>query len=123
MEHQNLYGLYNSQTDRSLWGSGVNSETGKNVNIGNIGKYYTSNESEYANRDKNEKVCAFDVDEETIRHEPWTGTGVDFKKNLDAFLYGDIRGAFIYPSGALDNDGHVKQYDYAKELGKSRRIY
>lgn len=76
--------LYYSQTDRDLWGSVSDPQTGI------IGKYYDDNND-------NNCVCAFDVDDETIRHEPWTGTPLDFKKNLDAFLEGKT---FNYPSGA-----------------------
>jgi len=72
--------LYESQTEESLWGSG--NETGI------IGKYYKDG------KDTN-PVCSFDVDEETIRHEPWTGTVSDYKENLDVFLLGGI---FYYPS-------------------------
>lgn len=56
---------------------------------------------------KTEKIniCSFDVDEETARHEPWTGGTIDYKANLDAFLKGDT---FIYPSDS------TKSYEYAK---------
>lgn len=100
-------GLYTSQTNRELWGSGIDSETGLNPNAGNIAKYYTTNPSNYRdwrNTWDQKKVCTFDVDEETIRHEPWTGSNLDFKKNLDAFLYG---GTFDYPSG------NGQKYNYA----------
>ena len=47
---------------------------------------------------------AFDLDEETNRHEPWTGNAnKDAKKNLDAFLNG---GEFAFPS----NDGRIYKY-------------
>ncbi len=106
-EQGNPLGLYKTNTEKYLWGNGLNDE-GINENAGNIGKYYTSDKSQYANRD-NEKVCAFDVDEEIIRHEPWTGTTEDYKKNLDAFLNG---GKFNYPS-----DPTKVAYDYSKEVG------
>ena len=54
---------------------------------------------------KNTKVCSFDVDEETRRHEPWTGSAQHYKQNLDAFLNG---GVFNYPSGSGES------YDYSK---------
>ena len=76
--------------------------------MGNIGKYYTTNENSYAIYD-NYAVCAFDVEEETIRHEPWTGNANDFKENLDAFLNGDY---FAYPSGGVDHEGR-SGYDYS----------
>lgn len=51
---------------------------------GSIGKYYTTDEDKYTTYDLN-PVCAFDVDDETIRHEPWTGSLTDYKENLDVF--------------------------------------
>ena len=68
--------LYVSQTNASLW-----SESYTN-------KYYSS--------DTDLKVCSFDVDEETSRHEPWTGNTKYYKQNLDMFLSG---GKFKAPSG------------------------
>ena len=107
-QNGNPLSLYESQTDRNLWGSGIDSTTGTNPNVGNIGKYYTTNENSYAIYD-NYAVCAFDVEEETIRHEPWTGNANDFKKNLDAFLNGDY---FAYPSGGVDHEGK-SGYNYS----------
>ena len=74
---------------------------GENDSKGNIGKYYRNNSD-------NNPVCAFDVDEETQRHEPWTGSDADFKENLDKFLQG---GFFAYPSGGVDSEGRTG-YDY-----------
>ena len=54
--------------------------------------------------DKDKKVCSFDVDEETKRHEPWTGSNEHYKANLDAFLSGGI---FTSPSG------NGVDYDYS----------
>ena len=89
--------LYVSQTNRDLWSK-----------EGSIGKYYTTNENRYATYDL-KPVCAFDVDEETIRHEPWTGSLSDYKENLDAFLNG---GTFYYKSGGTDSAGR-KGYEYS----------
>lgn len=35
-------------------------------------------------------IFSFDLEEETLRHEPWTGTYNKTKENLDCFLNGDI---------------------------------
>lgn len=102
-ENGNPLPLYNSQTDRSLWGSGEDPQ------VGIIGKYYTNNENNYSSYDT-KSVCSFDVEEETLRHEPWTGKPLDFKINLDQFLQG---GYFTYPSGGTDKYGN-KGYDYSK---------
>ena len=77
--------LYETQTNINLW-----SERGA------IAQYYQDK------RDIN-PVCAFDVDDETIRHEPWTGSLSDYKENLDAFLNG---GTFYYKSGGTDSAGN-----------------
>ena len=100
--------LYESQTNRDLW-----STTG----IGIIGKYYTTDEGDYATYDQ-KPVCAFDVDEETIRHEPWTGSLSDYKENLDAFLYG---GTFKYKSGAIDSSGKRRAYEYSNFIERYKK--
>ena len=35
------------------------------------------------------KIFSFDLEEETLRHEPWTGTYVKARENLNCFLNGD----------------------------------
>lgn len=77
--------LYKTQTNSQLWSPGY----------GN--KYY--------NNSKSNKVCSFDVDEETRRHEPWTGNTQYYKQNLDTFLKG---GKFYYPNGSGEF------YDYGR---------
>ncbi len=99
--------LYDSQTDRDNWGKGLN-EDGTNDDAGIIGKYY-------ANNSDDNPVCAFDVDEEQARHEPWEGKNSDFKANLDKFLQGGI---FEYPSGAKNEDGSIKAYNYTNNYLK-----
>lgn len=59
--------LYETQTNVDLWSTG-----------------YTNR---YYNNNKDVKVCSFDVDEETRRHEPWTGNTNYYKQNLDMFLW------------------------------------
>lgn len=68
--------LYETKTNVELWSEGY------------INKYYDDN--------KDVRVCSFDVDEETSRHEPWTSNANYYKLNLDMFLSG---GNFISPSG------------------------
>lgn len=90
--------LYDTQTNAELWSGNEYDNDGtvsKYAPI--ISKYYGSDSTE------RKKVCSFDVDEETARHEPWTGSSIDYKNNLDAFLQG---GVFYYPSGTGDS------YDY-----------
>ena len=70
--------LYETQTNVDLWSTGYTN------------RYYDNN--------KDVKVCSFDVDEETRRHEPWTGNTNYYKQNLDMFLSG---GTFVSPSGTI----------------------
>lgn len=86
--------LYESQTKIELWGDG-----NTNKGVGTIGKYYS-------NGIDDNPVCSFDLDEETIRHEPWTGSPEDCKRNIDCFLEGE---KFTYYSS---HDSLTKSYDY-----------
>ena len=76
--------LYETQTNPENWGTEY------------INKYYSD--------DNSTNICSFDVDEETSRHEPWTGNTDYYKQNLDMFLSG---GTFISPSANNIN------YDYS----------
>lgn len=82
-DYLNIYET--NQKNPSLW------------SVGYVNKYYDKASDIF-------KVCAFDVDDETKRHEPWTGSNEYYKKNIDAFLSG---GTFYYPSGS----GQYYQYD------------
>lgn len=82
--------LYTTQTNPELWSTSYTN------------KYYASSIDL-------KKVCSFDVDEETSRHEPWTGNMNYYKQNLDKFLSGKT---FIAPSGNSDMN-----YVYSKING------
>ena len=84
--------LYKTKTDKNQWSNYVN-------------KYYTLNDDM--------RICSFDVDEETRRREPWTGSQENYKKNLDAFLSGGI---FEYASSY--DDGTGTKYDYSNRWGQ-----
>lgn len=100
-------GLYTSTIDPSKWAKDSNNA----VKTGIIGKYYSTTHPE--NFDT-QKVCSFDVDEEKDRNEPWLGDTSDFKKNLDAFIFG---GTFANPNGSGDNitySGFINTYNTAR---------
>ena len=80
--------LYETKTNTNLWSTGY------------INKYYDNN--------TDLRVCSFDVDEETRRHEPWTGNTDYYKQNIDMFLSGGI---FEYPNG-------LDEYDYGDIIGR-----
>lgn len=77
-------------------------------------KYYKSNSNKF-------KICAFDVDDETKRHEPWTGSRDEYKKNIDAFLSGE---KYIFPSYRNTNNAgnHFYQYSFDDTLGFSNKF-
>ncbi len=85
--------LYETQTTPNLW-------SGYGTSTGYINKYYSNN--------YDTKVCAFDVNDETSRYEPWVGSNDYYKLNLDMFLSG---GTFVAPSG------NGMDYDYGSLVG------
>ena len=52
-------------------------------------KYSTYFTNPY-NKKGSSEIFSFDLEEETLRHEPWTGTYNKAKSNLDSFLNGQI---------------------------------
>lgn len=95
-EKKTYMNIYNTQTNPDLW------------SVGYVNKYYDR-------ASDNMKVCAFDVDDETKRHEPWTGSHDEYKKNIDAFLSGGI---YKYPSGS----GDYYKYDNFMDTYKNRKF-
>ena len=82
--------IYKSKTNPDLWSTNY-----KN-------KYYNETYKLY--------VCAFDIEEETRRHEPWVGSASSCKENLDKFLSGET---FIDPSGGENyNYGSSAMHDW-----------
>ena len=47
-------------------------------------------EKKYNVKQVSNAIFSFDLDEETLRHEPWTGSYDRLKNNLDSFLNGGI---------------------------------
>ena len=58
----------------------------------------------------NTEIFSFDLEEETLRHEPWTGNYSKVRKNLDCFFNGE---KYKNPNNGLE----YKDYQYAN--GKS----
>jgi len=97
--------IYTTQTDPRLWSGNITEDLNS---IPPLASKYPGIAEERTNPKKIE-ICSFDVDEETKRHEPWTGSTIDYKKNMDAFLKG---GKFDYPSGSGD------YYQYSNFIDK-----
>ena len=98
--------LYETKTRPSQWSTGYTN------------RYYSDNDER--------KICSFDVDEETRRHEPWVGSNERYKENLDNFLSGNsptygvswnTEGSVTYDYG----EGLIKKYDdkqFRESLGE-----
>ena len=100
--------IYETQTEPTLWSEGYTN------------KYYSDNQDL--------RVCSFDVDEETRRHEPWTGSNEKIKSNIDYFLKGGTYtynvSSSYYPEGKIVynyGQGFIKehqQYKFRESIGE-----
>lgn len=67
------------------------------------------------------KIFSFDLDEETLRHEPWTGSYDRIKNNLDCFFNGKVyinpnnnTNYLDYSKTPLQTGGFIEKYKNAK---------
>lgn len=91
--------VYNTPSNSSLWGNnGVKDSNGRTSYDRLMLKKY--NVSSTTN-----KIFSFDLDEETLRHEPWTGSFNKAKENVDSFLKGTIY---------LNPNNNSKYIDYSE---------
>lgn len=72
--------IYESVSNAKLW---EDSYSGKEENSLMNKKYGITIEND-------KRIFSFDLDEEILRHEPWTGSTDKIKSNLDAFLNGSV---------------------------------
>ena len=79
--------LYETQTNPKNW-LGVKRKSDNSIELypNVVNKYYKEIKD---NKTTKIGICAFDLDDETIRTEPWTSKPEDRKHNLDAFLKGE----------------------------------
>lgn len=76
-----------SSTGHYLWGKedkDNNQSTYDTLMQNKYNNYFTSG---YKKRG-NSQIFSFDLEEETLRHEPWTGSYQKAKENIDSFLHG-----------------------------------
>lgn len=83
--------------------------------------YNTLMNRKYGIENPSDEIFAFDLDEETLRHEPWTGSYHKIKNNLDCFLNGST---YINPNNntnyidysklPLQTGGFISKYKNAK---------
>lgn len=72
-------------------------------------------------KEGSKEIFSFDLEEETLRHEPWTGSYDKAKENIDCFLYGEN---YINPNNEteyinysrlpLQNGGFIAKYNNKK---------
>ena len=95
-----------------LWGKNYDS-------LMNV-KYSPFFAEEYT-KEGSKEIFSFDLDEETLRHEPWTGSYEKAKENIDCFLQGDTyknpnnNSKYInYSEFPLQTDGFIGKYKNTK---------
>ena len=105
--------LYETQTDTNNWSAGY------------INKYFSGN--------KSKSICSFDIDEETKRHEPWTGDPDKTKEMLDCFIEGkeykytdsrgeqtiQFKGLYQYANEKFKFKENLGEYIYNVENGET----
>lgn len=70
-----------------LWGKADgNQSTYDTLMQKKYNSYFTSGYTKTGNT----QIFSFDLEEETLRHEPWTGSYEKAKENIDCFLYGTV---------------------------------
>ena len=117
-ESGNPLTLYETKSNPKNWlGVKRNNVTGKVEEYPNVVNKYYRNVSN--NKTTEKTICAFDLDDEIIRNEPWTATPKDRKNNLDAFLNGnDVKydtseGEKNY-SYKINNKSFIESYSRSK---------
>lgn len=82
--------------------------------------YNTLMENKYGTSNPNNQIFSFDLDEETLRHEPWTGSNDRIKNNLDCFLSGETyynpnnNSVYIEYGKSIGLGGFTEKYKNAK---------
>lgn len=88
--NESYLNVYESFSNKDLWASSY-------ANVMNQ-KY---------NKTPSKDIFSFDLDEEILRHEPWTGSVDKIKSNLDAFLNGST---FISPINKKEYKTYASDY-------------
>ena len=83
---------------------------GKTYNTTMKTKYTPYFEGGYT-KEGSQEIFSFDLDEETLRHEPWTGSYDKAKENIDCFLDGTI---YKNPN---NNSDYIDYSDFPMQTG------
>lgn len=66
------------------------------------------------NQNGNKEIFSFDLEEETLRHEPWTGSYEKIRENIARFLSGDVYNNPNNNSAYIDYEGFIEKYSNRK---------
>lgn len=109
--------VYKTASNKDLWGN--NGLKDSNLKT----SYDRLMQNKYNLLHTNTNIFSFDLDEETLRHEPWTGSYESTKNNIDCFLNGGIyinqsnNSSYIdYSKAPLQNGGFIGKYKNKKFL-------
>lgn len=100
-----------------LWGTNKKDEKGNTYNTYEKlmnDKYGINIEGYKYSPLTNKKIFSFDLEEETLRHEPWTGSYEKARENLDCFLSGGIYKNPNNNSDYIKYNGFINEYKNAK---------
>lgn len=100
-----------------LWGSNKKDEDNNTYNTYEKlmkDKYSINIEGYRYSTSTNKEIFSFDLEEETLRHEPWTGSYEKARENLDCFLSGKIYYNPNNNSEYIDYEGFANKYKNSK---------
>lgn len=108
---------YKTSTGTKLWGTQKKDNKGNEYNTYEKlmnDKYGINIEGYKYQESTNKNIFSFDLEEETLRHEPWTGSYEKARENLDCFLSGGIYKNPNNNSDYIDYDGFVNEHKNSK---------
>ena len=100
-----------------LWGSNKKDDKGNTYNTYEKlmnDKYSINIEGYKYSALTNKDIFSFDLEEETLRHEPWTGSFEKARENLNCFLSGGIYKNPNNNTDYIEYDGFINKYKNAK---------
>lgn len=100
-----------------LWGSNKTDEQGKIYNTYEklMNDKYSINLNSYEySKSNNKQIFSFDLEEETLRHEPWTASNDEAKENIDCFLEGTTYNNPNNNNEYIKYEGFIEKYSDRK---------
>lgn len=108
---------YKTSKGVKLWGTEKVDSTGNKYNTYErlMNNKYNINIDGYTYKETtNKEIFSFDLEEETLRHEPWTGSYEKARENIDCFLSGETYKNPNNNSDYIKYEGFIKKYQNAK---------